>query len=46
MAAETGFDVKLTAMEFAPSLDRSFTGNYTTLPDRLDRAAQCGRQRA
>ncbi len=30
MAAEAGFDVKLTAMEFAASLDRSFTGNYTS----------------
>ena len=30
MTAEAGFDLKLTAMEFAASLDRSFTGNYTS----------------
>ena len=30
MVAEAGFDLKLSAMEFAASLDRSFSGDYTS----------------
>lgn len=30
MVAEAGFDLKITSMEFAASLDRSFSGDYTS----------------
>ena len=44
MTAEAGFDVKITAMEFASSLDNAQSGRLRGLPARLVRPDGPGRQ--